>query len=282
MEVMVGKTAGFCFGVKNAVEKTLEELNNSEEVYCLGELVHNKQVTEELINKGAKFIDNIEEAKGKVIIRAHGVPKEIYNIAEKRNIKVKDLTCPKVLHIHKIAEEYKNKNYFIFLIGQKDHPEIIGTISFCGKNSYIIEDIDDVDKSIEEYKKSTISNAIVLAQTTYSLEKFQYITEILKGNIPNIEIKNTICSATKERQTETDELSKKVDLFIVVGGKHSSNTNKLYEIAKKNCQNVMLVETADELDYDKISNANTIGIMAGASTPKKSIDKIVDILKQKC
>ena len=131
MEIIIGKTAGFCFGVKNAVENTMKELEKKEETYCLGELVHNKQVTEELILKGAKFIDDIYEAKNKVIIRAHGVTKEIYENAEKLNLRIKDLTCPKVLKIHSIAEEYSNKDYFIFLIGQKEHPETIGTASFC-------------------------------------------------------------------------------------------------------------------------------------------------------
>ncbi len=282
MEIIVGKTAGFCFGVKNAVEKTIEELNSNKSVYCLGELVHNKQVTEELTKKGAQFIENIEDAKGNAIIRAHGVPVDVYEKAKKMNISLKDLTCPKVLQIHKIAEEYKNKNYFIFLVGQKEHPETIGTISFCGKNSYIIENINSIEKALETYKNSEIKNAIIIAQTTYSLEKFNIITNLLKEEIKDIEIKNTICSATKLRQEETQELSKNVDGMIIVGGKHSSNTNKLYEIASKNCKHVWLIETVEELNAKEIKNIQKIGIMAGASTPEKSIVEVVEFLQKKC
>lgn len=282
MEIIVGKTAGFCFGVKNAVEKTIEELNKNNPVYCLGELVHNKQVTDELIEKGVQFIENIEDAKGRTIIRAHGVPVEIYEKAKNMNINLKDLTCPKVLQIHKIAEEYKNKNYFIFLIGQKEHPETIGTISFCGENSYVIEDINSIEKAQEAYKNSKLEKAIIIAQTTYSLEKFNLITKLLGEKNIDIEIKNTICSATKLRQEETEDMSKKVDGMIIVGGKHSSNTNKLFEIAKKNCNHVWLIETSKEINMNEIKDVNKIGIMAGASTPIKSILEVVDILDQKC
>lgn len=282
MEIIIGKTAGFCFGVKNAVDNTIKELEKEKEVYCLGELVHNKQVTEDLISKGAKFIENIEEAKEKVIIRAHGVPKCIYKGAKKLNLEIKDLTCPKVLHIHNIADEYCRKNYFIFLVGQKDHPETIGTISFCGENSIIIEDIEELEKSKSKFAESGLNQALVIAQTTFSLEKFNKIVEKLKKHITNLEVKNTICNATKVRQEETEEISKKVDIMIIIGGKHSSNSNKLYEISKKHCNRVLFIETKDELDVNEIKQANKIGIMAGASTPEKSIQEIVDIIKKTC
>jgi len=282
MEIIVGKTAGFCFGVKNAIDKTKEEIEKNKNIYCLGELVHNKQVTEELIKKGVTFIDKIDDAKNKVIIRAHGAPKSVYEMANKLNIEIKDLTCPKVLHIHDIAEKYKNKNYFIFLVGQKKHPEIVGTISFCGDNATIIESQEDVKEAIERFNKLKLENALVIAQTTFSLEKFNSITNKLQENIKNLEIKNTICNATKKRQEETLEMSKKVDLMIIIGGKHSSNSNKLYEVASKNCNNVLFIETKDEIEIEKIKSVNRIGIMAGASTPEKSIIEVVDILKKIC
>lgn len=281
MEIIIGKTAGFCFGVKNAVDNTLEELNKGE-VYCLGELVHNKQVTEELILKGVTFIENIEEAKNKVIIRAHGVPASVYEKAKELQIELKDLTCPKVLAIHKLAIKYSNEDYYVFLVGQKTHPETIGTASFCGENSSIIETTEDIENEVEKFKKSNIKNAIILAQTTISLEKFNNIVEELKKHIKNIEVKNTICTSTRLRQEETEELSKKVDCMIIVGGKHSSNSNKLYEIAKKNCKQVFFVETKDELEIEKIKNVKNLGIMAGASTPQKSVEEIVDIIKKTC
>ncbi len=282
MEIIIGKTAGFCFGVKNAVDNTIKELEEAKEVYCLGELVHNKQVTEKLISKGAKFIDNIEDAKDKVIIRAHGVPRETYKKAEKLNLEIRDLTCPKVLKIHSIAEEYSNKKYFIFLIGQKEHPETVGTISFCTSGAAIIEKSEDIEKAIQLFDESQLNQALVISQTTFSVEKFNNIVEELKKKIKNLEVKNTICDATKARQIETEKIAKSVDTMIIIGGRHSSNSNKLYEIAKKNCNQVLFIETKTELNLDKIKNAQKIGIMAGASTPQKSVQEVVDIIKKIC
>ena len=284
MKFIIGKTAGFCFGVKNAVTKTVEELDKNNKVYCLGELVHNKQVTEELTKKGAKFIDNLEEANGKVIIRSHGVTKNIYEKAKELDIELLDLTCPKVLHIHKIAEEYYKKGYYLFIVGKADHPEMIGTISFCGDNYYVIEKEEDTLHAINLFKKSCKENVLVISQTTYSLEKFNNIVNILKENIDHehLEIRNTICTATKQRQEETMEIAKKVEAMIIVGGKHSSNSNKLYELAKKYCKKVLFVETEKEIDINYIKNAKTIGIMAGASTPEESIQKVVEKLDKIC
>lgn len=282
MEIIIGKTAGFCFGVKNAVDNTLEELKKEKEVYCLGELVHNKQVTDELISKGAIFIDDIEQAKNKAIIRAHGVPQIVYEKAKELKIELKDLTCPKVFAIHKLAIKYSSENYYIFLVGQKAHPETIGNASFCGAHFSIIETLDDIECEIEKFRRTELKNAVILAQTTISLEKFNNIVEILKKHIENIEVKNTICASTRLRQEETVEMAKKVDCMIVVGGKHSSNSNKLYEIACKHCMKVFFVETKDELEIEKIKKFKSVGIMAGASTPHESIMKIVDIIKKTC
>mgnify|MGYP004502843733 FL=1 len=284
MKIIIGKTSGFCGGVQNAVIKTEKELNNNKsDIYCLGEIVHNKQVIENLKRQGLKVIENIEDAKGKTIIRAHGVPKEIYNKAKEQNIELVDLTCPKVVKIHDIAEEYTNKGYFVILVGVEEHPETIGTISFCGNNHYLIRDINDIKFAIEKIKNSGIKKVLVISQTTYSLAKFNNIIEKLKENLENdyeLEIKNTICSATKMRQEETEELSKIVDFMIIVGGKNSSNTKKLYEISKTNCSNVILVETADEINFDNIKKYETIGIMAGASTPKESVEEIKNKLNK--
>lgn len=282
MQIIIGKTAGFCFGVKNAVDNTIEEVNKGKEVYCLGELVHNKQVTEELISKGVTFINDIENAKNMAIIRAHGVPQEVYKKAEELQIELKDLTCPKVLAIHKLAIKYNKENYYIFLVGQKTHPETIGTISFCGDKSLIIEDLEDIENSVQEFKKSGLEKVVILAQTTISLDKFNKIVEEIKKHIENIEVKNTICASTKQRQEETEEISKKVECMIIVGGKHSSNSNKLYELAKKNCKNVFFVETKEDLELEKIKKFKSLGIMAGASTPQKSVSEIVDIIEKTC
>jgi len=283
MEIIIGKTAGFCFGVSNAVNKTEEQLKGEKNVFCLGELVHNKQVTKGLEDKGLIIIDNIEKAKQNVIIRAHGEPKETYNKAEKLNLNIVDLTCPKVLKIHKIAEEYSNNGFYILLIGQKSHPETIGTISYCGEYSEIIEKEEDVENALNKFYNTGINKLLVIAQTTFSLEKFNRIVLLVREKINNeqiiLEIKRTICEATRLRQEETKEIAKSVDVMIIIGGKHSSNTNKLYEIAKLYCKNSILIENKEELDVESIKKFKKIGIMAGASTPKKSIDLVVEMLK---
>ncbi len=282
MQIILGKTAGFCFGVQNAVNKTLEAVNNNEKIQCLGELVHNTQVTEMLVKQGVEFIDNIEDGKQKVIIRSHGVTKETYKIAEKRGIELIDLTCPKVLNIHKIAEKYAKENWYIFLTGKLEHPETIGTISFCGDNYSIIQNEDDIESAIEKFNKSGCENTLLISQTTYSLSAFENISEKIKTKIPSIKVQNTICSATKLRQEETEKIAKEVELMIIIGSKHSSNSNKLYKVASEYCKNTIFIETKNEIDFNYINKFSKIGVMAGASTPKQSIDEIVDIIKESC
>lgn len=282
MELIVGKTAGFCYGVKRAVDGAKEQLKQNENLYGLGEIVHNQDVIKELENLGMQFIENIEEAKGKTIIRAHGVPKQIYEEAEEKQIELIDYTCPKVLNIHQIVEEYANKGYYIFLLGNKKHPEIIGTLSYCGENKFIIEKEDDTMKALETFEKSGMKKILVISQTTYSLEKFYIVEEIIKNEIPRdveVVVKNTICQATEIRQKETEEMAKKVDAMIIIGGKNSSNTKKLYEIAKQYCKTVLFIENETELILDNIKSTDKVGMMAGASTPKESIEKVIEKLK---
>ncbi len=283
MEIKVGKNAGFCYGVENAVSKAEKILENTNMVYCLGEIIHNGEVVRELEEKGLKIIDKIEDASDRVIIRAHGISKDVYQKAQELNIQILDYTCPNVLRIHELAEDYKNKGYFIFLIGVKVHPETIGTISFCGNNSYVIETGTDIENAIMKLKKSNINNLAILVQTTFSLEKFNiYLEEInekLKDIRNNIKIENTICNATKIRQNEAKEISKIVQKMIVVGGKNSSNTKKLFENSKENCKNTYIVDTKDELNLTDFNKNDKIGVVAGASTPRKTIDEIVDYLK---
>lgn len=283
MEVIVGRTAGFCYGVKRAVEGAKKEVKEDENVYGLGEIVHNKDVVKQLENLGMHFIEDIKEAKGKTIIRAHGIPKQIYQEAEKKQIELIDYTCPKVLKIHEIAEEYAKKGYYIFLFGNRKHPEIIGTLSYCGENKFVIEKEEDALKALEILEKSGIKKLLVISQTTYSLEKFYIIEEIIKNELPkDIEliVKNTICQATEIRQKETEEISKKVDCMIIIGGKNSSNTKKLYDIAKQNCKMVIFIENAKEINLDNIRLDDKIGVMAGASTPEESIEEVVSKLKK--
>lgn len=274
MEFILGKTAGFCGGVKTAVEKALNEKN----VYCLGELVHNKQVNEMLKENGIIFIDNISKSKGKTIIRTHGVEKNVYEYAKKNNIELLDLTCPNVIKIHKLAEKYSNDGYYIILTGKPDHPENIGTVSYCNRYS-IVENIEDIGKAIEKFENSGFNKLLLISQTTYDLEKFYIIREKIsyalekeiKENKVKFAIENTICQTTQDRQEETKKLSKEVDCMIIIGGKNSSNTKKLYEIAEKNCKNVIWIE--DSIDIKQLKKIDKIGIMAGASTPNETIKK---------
>lgn len=285
MEIIVGKTAGFCYGVKRAIDGVKEESKDNN-LFCIGEIVHNRQVIEDLQKKGVNFIDDINKVhnkKSKVAIRAHGVKKEVYEIANKNKIDIIDYTCPNVLRIHEIAKEYAEKGFYIILCGKKEHPENIGTISYCGKNYSVIQDEKELKEALEKFKSTKIKKLLIISQTTFSLKKFSLIEQVIKEELKdekNIIIKNTICRATELRQKETEELSKKVDFMIVIGGKNSSNTIKLYEIANKHCENSICIETADELQIEKISEYKKIGVMAGASTPKESIDNVIEKLEK--
>ena len=287
MEIIVGKTAGFCYGVKRAVDGCVEQIQEkSKKIYCLGEIVHNKQVVLDLEDRGVEFIENIEDVKdidSKVIIRAHGVEKNIYKVANNKDIELIDYTCPNVLKIHKIAEEYKNKGYYIFLTGIENHPEVIGILSNCGENVSLIKTENDMEKAYLNFKSSNIKKILLISQTTYSVKKFENIKKILEESLNEeyeLVIKNTICLATETRQKETKELSLKVDIMIIIGGKNSSNTKKLYEVSLENCKNTICIETKKELENMDFKGINRVGIMAGASTPRKSIDEVVKFLNE--
>ena len=282
MNIVVGKLAGFCGGVINSVSKTDKLLEDGIKTYCLGELVHNKQVVDKLKDKGLVFIDTLEEVEdgSRVIIRAHGVTKETYELAKKKKLDIIDLTCPNVLRIHEKAIKLVEEDFFIVLIAQKNHPEAIGTISFCGKDSVILEDKNGISEVVRLFKNSSKNKVAAISQTTYSMIKFDELVEELKNQLNDYEINidNTICSATELRQKETSKLATEVDAMIIIGGKNSSNTKKLYDIASSKCKNTYIVETIDDLKED-MSIFDIVGVMAGASTPKESIDEVVDYLK---
>lgn len=286
MELIIGKTAGFCFGVRNAVDKTYEEINkNTKNLYCLGELVHNGRIVENITKKGVITVNDIYEIpnNSNVIIRAHGVEPSIYDIANEKNLNLIDLTCPKVAMIHKLAKEFVNNKYYIFLIAENNHPETIGTKGFCGKNSTIIEDLEDIDGAIENFNNSSLTKIAILAQTTFSVEKFNNIVNNIKARVNcEMKVESTICNATEMRQAETEELSKKVDLMIVIGGQNSANTKRLYDISSKNCKNAILIQNKDDEVLKEVlkNNFEKIGIMAGASTPKESIDEVIEYINK--
>lgn len=275
MQIYVAKSAGFCFGVQNAVQKAKEVAEKGDRAVTLGPIIHNRQVIEDLKARGIDLIEDISKIEGsqKIIIRSHGISKEDYDSLIAKNAIIIDATCPYVKNIHKIVQEKYNLGYKIIIIGDREHPEIKGVNGWCENSAIIlntVEDLNNIPKNIEK--------VCIVAQTTFNEEKWRNIICNLIGISKEMLIFNTICNATQIRQTEAKELSKKVDVMIVVGGKESSNTRKLYEICSENCPLTLFVESADEVDLNSIKNANSIGITAGASTPDYVIKEVVDKL----
>lgn len=268
--VEVGKTAGFCGGVSLCIKRLNEEIESNDVVYCLGEVVHNKDVVSNFEEKGVIFVDSLDDIPDGSIVafRAHGVVKSIYEDAEKRGMRIVDLTCPKVFNIRNIVKPYLDDAYII-LIAQKTHPEALSTISFCGDNSCIVEDISDLDLS----KMNNFSRVVVIAQTTFNEKKFLEYCDIIKNKFNGeVIVNNTICNATHIRQEETRYMAKNKNTMIIIGGKNSSNTRKLYDISSEFCTNTLICENISDLDFSKVFG--NIGIMAGASTPKNVIDEV--------
>ena len=268
--VEVGKTAGFCGGVSLCIKRLNEEIESNDVVYCLGEVVHNKDVVSNFEEKGVIFVDSLDDIPDGSIVafRAHGVVKSIYEDAKKLGMRIVDLTCPKVFNIRNIVKPYLDDAYII-LIAQKTHPEALSTISFCGDNSCIVEDISDLDLS----KMKNFSRVVVIAQTTFNEKKFLEYCDIIKNKFNGeVIVNNTICNATHIRQEETRYMAKNKDTMIIIGGKNSSNTHKLYDISSEFCTNTLICENISDLDFSKVFG--NIGIMAGASTPKNVIDEV--------
>lgn len=290
MEVVVGKLAGFCNGVRNAVEKTGELLENRDKIYCLGELVHNKQLVDDLKKEGLIIVNDISEVpdNSEVIFRAHGVTKNIYQLAKEKNLTVYDYSCVRVIKLHEDVENMSNKGYYVFLFGDEEHPEVIGTKSFAKSEEItVLKDKEEIDNAINNFKNSNLNKLYICAQTTFSLKKFDEFVSIVEeklkkyNNDIDIKINKSICEATEIRQMETENLAKEVDFMVIIGGKNSSNTVKLYEISSKNCKDAIHIETKKELENIDFSKVSKVGVMAGASTPKKSIDEVIEYLNKR-
>lgn len=276
MEVKLAKTAGFCFGVKRAVETVYEQAAQPEQlpIYTFGPIIHNEEVTADLEKKGVRIIHSEEELrkleKGTLIIRSHGVGEHIYKMAEKQNLHLVDATCPFVKKIHKIVKEASDKGDYIIIIGSKEHPEVQGICGWChGEYCVISTEEEARELSIPKEK-----NVTVVSQTTFNLVKFKYLVAVLEKICYNLYIVNTICNATQERQAEAREIASSVDAMIVIGGKNSSNTQKLYEICKKECGNTYYIQTLKDLSAQNFQTVCTVGITAGASTPKHIIEEV--------
>lgn len=271
MNIIVGKESGFCFGVKRAVEGVESECKNLKNINCLGELVHNEVVIEKLKKQGVKFIDNIDDlSDGSVlVIRAHGVSQDVYDRAKAKNLKIIDYTCPKVAWIHKMIKEAQSRGCSVILIGKKNHPETIGSKGYA-KDIYVIESIDEV-KDLPK-----LDNVFSIVQTTFSYSKYMEIEKALKEKYPNIECINSICPSTKNRQEECRKIAKEADFMIIVGGKNSSNTKKLYEVACLECENCIIIQDENDKKIEDCKKYDIIGVMSGASTPMETIDKVVE------
>lgn len=276
MEVKLAKTAGFCFGVKRAVETVYEQAAQPEQlpIYTFGPIIHNEEVTADLEKKGVRIIHSEEELrkleKGTLIIRSHGVGEHIYKMAEEQNLHLVDATCPFVKKIHKIVKEASDKGDYIIIIGSKEHPEVQGICGWCHGEYCVISTEEEARAlSIPKEKKVT-----VVSQTTFNLVKFKYLVAVLEKICYNLYIVNTICNATQERQAEAREIASSVDAMIVIGGKNSSNTQKLYEICKKECGNTYYIQTLKDLSAQNFQTVCTVGITAGASTPKHIIEEV--------
>lgn len=270
--IRVAESAGFCFGVKRAIEMAYEAIGVEPKLYSYGQLIHNKTVTDDLASKGLQIVENLDGlTEGTLLIRSHGVGKALYDEAEAKGLKILDGTCPFVKKIHNIVHDKLAEGMGIIIVGDGSHPEVIGINGWCENAAVILED-EEAAKTKEIPEKEKYA---VVVQTTFRQAKFDKILEILQDRGVNMEVHNTICSATEKRQTEAEELSKTVDKMIVIGGKNSSNTQKLVEICAKNCGNTVHIETICDLVLNNFGKDDKIGITAGASTPPAIIKEVV-------
>ncbi len=274
MEVTLAKTAGFCFGVKRAVDKVYELADKEDKVYTFGPIIHNEEVVRDLESKGVQVLNSSDEltevTDGIVVIRSHGVPKEVYQLMEEKQIRYADATCPFVRKIHKLVEKHSREGRRIVIVGNDHHPEVEGIKGWCLTPPIVIS-------TTEEAGNLPISQSepiCVVSQTTFNYNKFKDIVEILEKKRYDRIVLNTICSATEERQEEAVRLASQVDAMIVIGGKTSSNTQKLFEICSNACENTYYIQTLVDLDIKPFQSFRHVGITAGASTPNKIIEEV--------
>lgn len=274
-KVKVANSAGFCFGVKRAVDEVYRQMEEGDlPVYTYGPVIHNEQVMKELEDKGVQVLHNEEELKkikkGTMIIRAHGVPRKLQETMEHCGVRIVDTTCPFVKKIHKIVEEKSKEGYSIIIAGNPEHPEVQGITGWAEGPVYHVESEAD----IEALELPEGAKAILVAQTTFNLSKFEYIVEIFSKKRYYDSVVNTVCSATEKRQIEAREIADTVDAMVVIGGHHSSNTQKLYEICRARCKNTYFIETLVDLEDKPFQSFCHVGITAGASTPNKIIEEV--------
>lgn len=274
MKLKLAKSAGFCFGVKRAVDMVYDAIDAKKPVYTYGEIIHNEEVVKDLSEKGVHLVKSLEElntlTKGTIIIRSHGISRAEQELIKEKGFDIIDATCPFVTKIHKIVNEQSNLGRTIIIIGNNSHPEVEGIKGWCNTEAIVIES----EEEAIEFEGNSDEKYCIVAQTTFNYKKFQDLVEIISKKGYDILALNTICNATEERQGEARELAKESDAMIVIGGKHSSNTQKLYEISKKECPNTFYIQKLVDLDLERFKSFRSVGITAGASTPNKIIEEV--------
>lgn len=287
MKVKTAKTAGFCFGVKRAVDKVYELIENGvSPIYTLGPIIHNEEVVSDFEKKGVTVISEEDIPKlreGTVVIRSHGVGRRIYDMLKTAGISFVDVTCPFVLKIHRIVERESRAGKQIIIFGDPSHPEVKGICGWCEGSCTVLRNREDAENFVPDPGRIPC----IVSQTTFNYNKFKELVEILckkryDNNVLNIDnILNTICNATEERQKEAQSIAGEVDTMLVIGGRHSSNTQKLFEICKEECENTYYIQTPVDLDSDMFHHSSYVGITAGASTPKKIIEEVQEHVRIK-
>ena len=278
MEVILAKSAGFCFGVKRAVETVYQQVEKGGHIYTYGPIIHNEAVVRDLEEKGVSVIkdtdlDRLED--GTVIIRSHGVPREVCGRIEKQGLTCVDATCPFVKRIHTIVEQESRAGKQIIVIGNPGHPEVEGIMGWSETPAIVIES----EKEAQNLNCPPGKDICLVSQTTFNYNKFQELVEIIQKKGYNISVANTICNATEERQAEAKLIASQVDAMIVIGGTHSSNTAKLYEICRRECENTCFIQTLDDLQLDFPESVFRVGITAGASTPNYIIEEVQNYVR---
>ena len=279
MEVILAESAGFCFGVKRAVEKVYEQAAIGKKIYTFGPIIHNEEVVKDLENKGVTVIETEEEltslTEGTVVIRSHGVSKHICDLIAQSGLECVDATCPFVKRIHNIVEKESAAGKKIIIIGNAGHPEVEGIMGWSHTPASVIESAEEA----ENFNCKKDEMLCIVSQTTFNYNKFKDLVEIFQKKGYNVNVVNTICNATEERQTQAREIAARADAMIVIGGKHSSNTRKLYEICKEKCANTYFIQTLDDLHLELPETAALVGITAGASTPNNIIEEVQNYVR---
>lgn len=283
MEIVVAESAGFCYGVKRAVNMAVEGCNYKNNVYTLGEIIHNKSMTSRLEEKGIKNSESLDEIPdgAVVIIRAHGVGRDVYERLKGKGCRIVDATCPHVAKIHRIAETESSSGRMLVVIGTHNHPEVVGISGWCS-SAAVIESREELNRFISEYSNVPDLKISVVSQTTSSKIFYDECKEALKNVFEDAKIFDTVCNATEKRQSEAEALSGRVDAMIVVGDKTSSNSKHLAETCSRFNRNVFFVESSKQLDTSQLEGFSRIGVTAGASVPDWLINDVIDKAARAC